>query len=71
MMSDWTCLIHGLKMSEHVCLYCCLCFKSLTAEECHMLPNGKREDVCNDCAKEEEEMCRLKGLPYPPPWMME
>lgn len=55
---DWTCLIHGKKMSEHPpygCLYCCLCFKDLTPEECHVLPDGTKEDVCNECAKYEEE----------------
>ena len=51
---DWICLIHGKKMSEHDCLYCCLCFKPLTIEQCHLLPNGKREDVCNDCADKEQ-----------------
>lgn len=51
---DPFCLIHGLKMSKHECLYCCLCFKPLTVEECNLLPDGKREDVCFSCAKREE-----------------
>jgi len=55
---DPVCLIHGKKMSEHVCLYCCLCFKSLTLEECHVREDGKREDVCNECAKREQEMIK-------------
>lgn len=53
---DPVCLIHGLKWSEHKggrCLYCCLCFKPLTPEECHALPGGVLEDVCKDCAKAE------------------
>ena len=52
---DPFCIIHGKRMSEHHCLYCCLCFKPLTVEECHLLPSGKREDVCNDCAQKEQE----------------
>jgi len=51
---DPVCLIHGRKLSEHDCLYCCLCFKPLTVEECHLLPDGKREDVCNECAEKEQ-----------------
>lgn len=56
---DYTCLIHGKKMSEHNppgnCLYCCLCFKPLTIEACNTLPNGQKEDVCIDCAKNESK----------------
>ncbi len=51
-MIDYTCLIHGKKMSEHpngICLYCCLCFKSLTPEECTPNADGIKEDVCIDC----------------------
>ncbi len=47
---DPVCIIHGKKRSEHVCLYCCLCFKILTPEECHELPDRTREDVCVACA---------------------
>ena len=54
-MVDPTCAFHGLKWSEHECLYCCLCFKTLTVEECHMLPSGGREDMCNECAAQESE----------------
>lgn len=50
---DPTCLIHGLKKSEHECLYCCLCFKSLTIAEYHIREDGMREDVCEDCATQE------------------
>lgn len=51
---DPVCLVHGKKLSEHDCLYCCLCFKPLTPEQCHILPNGKKENVCIPCAAQEE-----------------
>ncbi|MCK9468407.1 MAG: hypothetical protein M0Q49_03225 [Porticoccaceae bacterium] len=50
---DPTCLFHGKKLSEHQCLVCCLCYKDLTVEECHVLPDGTKEDVCNPCAEHE------------------
>ena len=53
---SWTCGMHGRKMGEHNCLYCCLCFEDLTIEQCHVLPNGQKEDVCNSCAEREEEI---------------
>ena len=56
---DPVCFLHGKKMSEHehgICLYCCLCFKTLTLEECNPLPDGKFEDVCVPCAKMEQEI---------------
>lgn len=53
MTFDVTCLVHGIKLSEHRCLYCALCYKTLTVEECHVLPDGQREDVCNECADHE------------------
>ena len=52
---DPVCLIHGKRRSEHDCLYCALCFKSLTPEECSYLPNGKQQDVCVPCAEAEQE----------------
>jgi len=60
---DYTCLIHGKKMSEHPdygCLYCCLCFKSLTPEECNVRDDGVKEDVCVPCAKREKELMKAK-----------
>lgn len=54
-MIDPVCLVHGKKRSEHECLYCCLCYRSLTIEECHKLPDGRYEDVCNPCARAEEQ----------------
>lgn len=53
---DSVCLAHGKRQSEHEynqCLYCALCFKQLTLEECNVLADGRREDVCVPCAKEE------------------
>lgn len=55
-MIDPTCLFHGRKKSEHDCLVCCLCFEDLTFEKCHIREDGEREDVCNPCAKREEEL---------------
>lgn len=47
---DPVCLAHGLHYSEHVCVICCLCFKTLQEEDCHVRADGLREDVCNECA---------------------
>jgi len=49
---DPVCLVHGKKMSEHDCLYCCLCFRDLKPEDCNVR-NGRREDVCVPCATAE------------------
>lgn len=53
---DPVCLVHGLRKSEHDCLYCCLCFVPLTPEQCHKLPDGTVEDVCWDCAEAEKRL---------------
>ena len=61
---DPACAFHGLRWSEHPegrCLYCCLCFRTLTAEECHLLPDGSREDVCDECAETERQETALRG----------
>ena len=50
---DPYCLIHGKKMSEHKCLYCCICFKELTIEECAIDKDGKKWDMCKECGKRE------------------
>ena len=50
---DPVCLIHGLKYSEHRCLYCCLCFSTLTEDQCHTREDGVKEDVCIPCANHE------------------
>lgn len=52
---DPVCLIHGKRMSEHDCLYCCLCFTPLTPEQCHVREDGQKEDVCLKCAKQEKK----------------
>lgn len=59
---DPVCLMHGKKMSEHVCLYCCLCFKNLTPEECYVREDGVKEDVCEDCAAREQRMMEERGM---------
>lgn len=51
---DPVCAIHGKRRSEHRCLYCCLCFRSLEPGECAYRPNGDREDVCVPCAEREQ-----------------
>lgn len=48
---DPVCLFHGLRRSEHECLYCCLCFKTLTPAECSTNADGDKQDVCIPCAK--------------------
>lgn len=60
-MIDPVCLFHGLKRSEHYCLYCCLCFKTLTVEECHIRDDGQREDVCNECAEAEALVISMRN----------
>lgn len=55
-MIDPVCLIHGLKKSEHVCLYCCLCYRTLIGDECHAGYDGRRQDICHRCARIEELM---------------
>ena len=60
---DPVCAFHGKRWSEHEygrCLYCCLCFKTLTVEECNVRDDGKREDVCVECAEWERQ--RLAGV---------
>jgi len=53
---DPICLHHGKRQSEHEggrCLYCCMCFRVLTPDECHVTADGMREDVCEACAEME------------------
>jgi hypothetical protein len=54
-MVDPVCAIHGKKWSEHEggkCLYCCICFKPLTPDECAVDSDGQKWDVCKgDCAQ--------------------
>ena len=46
---------------DHKCLYCCLCFKDLTPEECHIREDGEKEDVCEECAELERKMIEKYG----------
>jgi len=57
MTHDPVCALHGLKRSEHQCLYCCLCFTSLTLDQCNILPGNEivREDVCFLCAAKQAQ----------------
>lgn len=58
-----TCLIHGMKWSEHTsgrCLYCCRCFKPMEVEDCAINSDGEKEDVCRPCAKHEKAMMLKK-----------
>ena len=54
---DPYCAHHGKRMSEHeggFCLYCCICFKPLTPDECATDDEGQKWDVCREglCAEE-------------------
>lgn len=60
-MIDPVCIIHGKKASEHQCLYCCLCFISLTSQDCSIDENGDKQDVCKDCC-EKEKLAMLKHV---------
>ena len=48
----WTCLFHGRK-DDHWCVQCCICFTDLQREDCNVRPDGKLEDICKSCAKDE------------------
>ena len=75
MVIDPVCAFHGLRRSEHLCLYCCLCFEILTLEECSVLPDGSKVDICKPCAEEEDRFCRScirsrnARLPAPFSWV--
>lgn len=53
---DPVCAFHGKKWSEHEggrCLYCCICYKPLTPDECVVNTAGEKWDVCKGrCAVE-------------------
>lgn len=53
---DPFCLFHGKRRSEHLCLYCCLCFENLTEEQCNRTEDGKLENVCVPCAQNESKI---------------
>jgi hypothetical protein len=56
MTLDPVCAIHGKRWSEHDggrCLYCCICYRPLTHDECAVDGDGDRWDVCaGACAAE-------------------
>jgi hypothetical protein len=48
-MIDPVCLFHGKRRSEHEggrCLFCGICFDTLTPEECWEDAEGQKWDVC-------------------------
>lgn len=61
-MTSPSCLIHGLPYATHDCLFCCLCYRPLTPEECHVREDGVKEDVCEKCAIEERDYGRHRLL---------
>ena len=54
-MIDPVCVFHGKRWSEHVCLYCCLCFETLTPEECFVNGDGVKWDMCRECGEINEQ----------------
>jgi hypothetical protein len=56
-MIDPFCAHHGKRWSEHEggrCLFCCICFSSLTPGDCATDSKGQKWDVCadGDCAQQ-------------------
>lgn len=50
------CAFHGKTADEHEfgrCLYCCLCFETLTPGDCWQDENGGKWDVCVPCREAE------------------
>ena len=57
-MTDPVCLFHGKRMSEHPggrCLYCCICFTTLTPDMCWTDKSGQKWDICVPCGVAEEK----------------
>lgn len=50
---DPVCAFHGKRRSEHICLYCCLCFETLTPDECWADEDGQKWDLCIPCGRKE------------------
>ena len=46
---DPVCAFHGKRLSEHECLYCCICFETLTRDQCHRGEDGQPWDICEPC----------------------
>ena len=55
---DPVCAFHGKRKSERDCLYCCLCFETITPEQCATEPDGTRVDVCTSCYDQEQQVMR-------------
>lgn len=68
---DPICTIHGQRMSEHTCLYCCLCFTTLTPDQCAINKGGEKENVCSECAVAERDIMQAKNADYKPPTVVE
>lgn len=61
---DPVCAIHGKRQSEHDggrCLYCCICFRPLTPEECAVDAEGSKWDVCDGTCAVEAGIVPLTG----------
>lgn len=55
---DPVCAFHGKRWSEHDggrCLYCCLCFVTLTPDACWQDADGQRWDMCAACGAQQAE----------------
>lgn len=55
---DPVCAFHGLRESEHVggrCLFCCICFETLTPEGCWQDEHGQKWDMCVPCGVSESQ----------------
>lgn len=53
---DPVCVFHGLRQSEHECLFCDLCFRSdLTPDTCYQDKEGVRWSLCWECGLFEKE----------------
>jgi hypothetical protein len=53
---DPVCLMHGQRKSQHLCLYCSICYESLTLDQCYQDSDGQRWDICKPCAAREQEV---------------
>jgi hypothetical protein len=40
---------------------CCLCFGRFPVDQLHELPDGSKEDVCIQCARDEEKRMSQRG----------
>jgi hypothetical protein len=61
-MSEYYCLTHGKKHSEHHCLFCCICFSPLELKDCNVTETGELEDVCVPCALYEKQLTGRHNL---------